>query len=127
METLKRVKLRSWPQTEKDIARCKSGQRAWGNKKPVLSLNAATDPLDNEDDSGRRLCEYWGTIFQARDEGQRHHQHDILRFLQHAPDDIRWTIDKTEFNDLLALKKDSAPGPDGIPHGVYRLFKPSWK
>ena len=53
------------------------------NKKPVLSLSAVTDeedhPLDNEDDSGRRLCE------------------GILRFVQHAPDDIRWTIDKTEF------------------------------
>ena len=33
------------------------------NKKPVLFLSAVTDeeglPLDNEDDSGRRHCEYW--------------------------------------------------------------------
>ena len=35
-----------------------------------------------------------------------------------TPDDIRWTIDKTEFDDLLALEKDSAPGPDGIPYGA---------
>ena len=116
-----------WTQTEKVIAlaRYRSGQRTWRNKKPVLSLSAVTDEeghsLDNEDDSGRRLCEYWGAIFQARDEGPRHHQHeDILRFVQHPPDDIRWTIDKTEFDDLLALKKDSAPGPGGIPYGVYR-------
>ena len=34
--------------------------------------------------------------------------------------DINWTIDLAEFDDLLALKKDSAPGPDGIPYGVYR-------
>ena len=74
-----------WTQTEKDtgLARCRSGQRAWRNKKPVLSLSAVTDeeghPLENEDESGRRLCEYWGTIFQARVEGPRHHQHeDIL-------------------------------------------------
>ena len=52
-------------QTEKDtaLARCRSGQRAWRNKKPVLTLSAVTDeeghPLENEDDSGRRLCEYW--------------------------------------------------------------------
>ena len=34
-----------WTQTEKDIAlaRCRSGQRAWRNKKPVLSLSAVTD------------------------------------------------------------------------------------
>ena len=90
-----------------------------------LSLSAVTDeeghPLDNEDESGRRLCENWRTIFQARVEGPRHHQfEDILRFVQKAPDDIRWTIDKTEFDELIAMKKDSAPGPDGIPYGAYR-------
>ena len=43
------------------------------NKKPVLTLSAVTDeegyPLENEDESGRRLCEYWGNIFQAREKG----------------------------------------------------------
>ena len=53
-----------WTQTEKDtaLARCRSGQRAWRNKKPVLTLRAVTDEeghlLENEDESGRRLCEY---------------------------------------------------------------------
>ena len=55
-------------------------------KKPELCLSAVTDeegpPLENEDESGRRLCEYWGTIFQARVEGPRHHHHDdILRYV----------------------------------------------
>ena len=31
-----------------------------------------------------------------------------------------WTVGQAEFDDLLALEKDSAPGPDGIPYGVYR-------
>ena len=54
-------------------------------------------------------------------EGPRHHQHeDILRYVQQAPDDIRWTIDQAQFDDLLALKKDSAPGRDVIPEGAYR-------
>ena len=75
-------------QTEKDIAlaRCRKSQRAWRNKKPVLTLSAVTDgedhPLENENESGRRLCECWRTIFQAREEGPRHHQYeDILRGL----------------------------------------------
>ena len=58
----------------------------------MLTLSAVTDeegPLENEDDSGRRLCEYRGTIFQARDEGPRHHHHEeILRFVQQGPDGI---------------------------------------
>ena len=51
-------------------------------------------------------------------EGPRHLQHeDIFRYVQQALDDIRWTIEKTEFDELIAMKKDSAPGPDGIPYG----------
>ena len=91
----------------------------------MLSLSAVTDEeghsFENEDESGRRLGEYWGSIFQAREEGPKHQKHeDILRYVQQAPDGISWTIDQAEFDDLLALKKDSAPGPDGIHHGVYR-------
>ena len=33
---------------------------------------------------------------------------------------IRWTIDKTEFDELSAMKKDSAPGPDVFPYGAYK-------
>ena len=60
----------------------------------MLCLHAVTDedghPLENENESGRRLCEYWGTFFQARVEGQRHHQYEnILRYVQKARDDIR--------------------------------------
>ena len=41
-----------------------------------------------------------GTIFQAREEGPRRHQHeDILRYVQQAPDDTNWTIDQAEFDD----------------------------
>ena len=45
---------------------------------------------------------------------------NILRYVQKAPDDIRWTIYRTEFDELIALKKDSAPGPDGFPYRAYR-------
>ena len=80
----------------------------------VLSQMKRAICWKNDDESGRRL--YWRTIFQAREEGPRHHKHeDILRFVQQALDDISWTIDQAEFDDLLALKKYSAPGTDGIP------------
>ena len=59
----------------------------------LFSLSAVTDeeshPLENEDESERSLCEYRRTIFETRDEGPRHHQHDdILRFIQRALGDI---------------------------------------
>ena len=43
---------------KKDIAldRCRNGQRAWRNRKPVLTLSAVADEeghsLENEDESG---------------------------------------------------------------------------
>ena len=61
-----------WTHTEKQ---CISQMQNWTTslayqKKTVLCLGAVTDeeghPLENEDESGRRLCEYWRTIFQAR-------------------------------------------------------------
>ena len=67
------------------------------------------------------MCEYWGAIFQARTEGQRHHHFEnILRYVQKAPDAIRWVIDKNEFDELLALKKEAAPGRDGFQYSLHR-------
>ena len=92
------------------LARCRNSQRAWRNKKAVLTLSAVTDEechtLENEDDSGGRLCEYWRSIFQHREEGPRHlHHEEIFRLVQQAPDDINGTIDQAEFDDFLTLKK----------------------
>ena len=95
-----------WTQTEKDnaLARCRSGQCAWRAKKPVLCLNAVTDedghPLDKRRCIRKKALRVLGSIFQA-------------------PDDIRWFLDRTEFDELIALKQDSAPGPDGIPYGAF--------
>ena len=55
-----------WTQTEKDnaVAKCRQGLRAWRAKRPLLCLHAVTDedghPLENEDESGRRLCDFFG-------------------------------------------------------------------
>ena len=68
-----------WPNVGLDSALLRA-------KKPMLCLHAVTDedshPLENEDESGRRLCEYWSVTFQASAEGPRHHQFENL--LQHV-------------------------------------------
>ena len=86
------------------------------SKKPMLCLHPVTDeegrPLDDEDESGTRLCTDWGRIFEARSEDERHHAYEtILGFVQTAEEDIQWTIDKQEFDEMIATKKESAPGP----------------
>ena len=59
----------TWTQTENDnaLARCRLSLRAWVPKKPMLCLHAVTGdegrPIDDEDESGRRLCAYWGRVF----------------------------------------------------------------
>ena len=109
-----KIRYLPWTQTEKDsaLAKCRLGLRAWRSKKPMLCLQAVTD---EDGESGRKQCEYWRAIFQARAEGPRHHQYEnILRYVQKAPDDIRWAIDKNEFDELMATRKESAPGPDGF-------------
>ena len=90
----------------------------------MLCLHAVTDedghPLENEDEPGRKFFEYWSTIFQARNEDQRHYYFEnILSYVQKAPDDIRWEIDRNEFDELMATRKESAPGPDGA-YSFYR-------
>ena len=43
------------------------------------------------------------------------HLHEaILRYVQKAPDDIRCESDRNEFEELMAAKKESAPGPMGF-------------
>ena len=117
-----------WTQAEKDdaLAKCRLGLRAWRSKKPMLCLHAVTDedghPLENGDESGRRvICDFWSTIFQARNEGVRHHHCEtVLRYVQKALDDIRWEIDRNESDELMAVRKESAPGPDEISYGFHR-------
>ena len=55
-----------WTQTEKGnaLTKCGLSLRAWVPKKPMLCLHAVTEdegrPIDDEDESGRRLCAYSG-------------------------------------------------------------------
>ena len=81
----------------------------------MLCLHAVTDdaerPLDDEDESGMRLCTYWCRIFESRPEDERHPAYETtLEFVQKASEDIQWSIDKQEFDEMIATKKQSAPG-----------------
>ena len=40
--------------------------------------------------------------------------------MQRASEDVQWIIVKQEFDEMLATKRESALGPDGIPYSNYR-------
>ena len=89
---------------------CRLGLRAWRTKKPMLCFHVVTDedghPLENEDESGRILCEYWCKIFEERVEGERHHCHEtLLGYFQKALDEKQWEIAKNEFDEIMATQK----------------------
>ena len=101
-----------WTQTDEDnaLAKCRLGLRAWRAKKTMLCLHALTDedghPLENEDESGRRLSEYWSTIFQAHVEGSS------TITLRPSCDTSRKLVTtrvgkstETKLNELMATKK----------------------
>ena len=100
--------------------------RAWGPKEPMLCLHAvpAEDgiPIEDEDESGMKLCTSWGKIFDSRAEDKRHHAHEtILEYVQKTPEDVQWEIDKREIDEMISTKKESAPGPDGIPYSYLQM------
>ena len=92
---------------EKDNApaRCWSWQCAWRHKNlfylSVLWL--------------MRKTIHWSTCRKSETSPNE----DILRYVQKAPDDIHRTIKRTDFNEVIAMQKDSALAPDGIPYADY--------
>ena len=83
-----------------------------GSKKPILCLHAVTDedghPLEDEDESGMRLCTYWDKIFESRNEDERHPAHEtILENVQKDPGYIQGEIDKRKFDEMIDTKKES--------------------
>ena len=94
---------------------CYGKVQAWTSsmvrQEPMLCLHAVTDedghPLENEEESGRRLCDCWGTIFQVRAEGPKHHRYEnILRYVQKAPGDIRWVMTKMNLTSSWLLRRN---------------------
>ena len=62
-----------------------------------------------------------GNVFSARNaDFPNDRAETTLAFVQPAPPDLRWNIRLDEFEELLASKRESASGPDGLPNSVNR-------
>ena len=60
--------------------------------------------------------EGWARESLAPDE----HGEDMLRNVQSAAEGIVWDVSREEFEELLATKRESAPGPDRHPYSTRR-------
>ena len=76
-------------------------------------------PLNDEEDSGNRQCTHWAGISEARITDERHRSHEtILNFVQQAPEEKQWMVNKEEFDEMPSTMTDSAPGPDRFAGGI---------
>ena len=73
------------------------------------------------DDVGRCLKEHWSLIFPARDEVAHEINAEVdVRHVVGPRDDIVGTVLEEDFCTMLARRKQSALGPDGLSCSVYR-------
>ena len=96
-----------------------------GRQEPKLTIHAINGsddaPIFVPDDATRRLCQNWSGIFRARDYGIPAEQADtMLSFVVPALREMNWCIQFSALEEMLASKRESAPGPDGLPYSVYR-------
>ena len=107
------------------LSTCVSSQQSWAVKKPKLTTHAISNADDvssfHQDEAARRLCQHWGGMFSARGTSiPNGWAQTMLALVQLAPPDLIWNIGSDRFEEHLASKRESAPGPDGLPYSVYR-------
>ena len=98
-----------------------------------MSLNAihspngvSTDPREIAD----ALREHWGKVFHGREVDLSIYRswlaEDGFTFasLGVQQNDPRWTIKQKHVREAIWEAKESAPGPDGIPYGIWKKIEP---
>ena len=104
-------------QAEQDmvLSKCVSSQQHWAAKKAKLTIsvisNADNVPIFDPHEVARRLCLRRGDIFRARTSDMPNDRAEtMLEFVQTAPPELSWNIGLDELEELLASKRESAPG-----------------
>ena len=95
---------------------------AWALRTAKLLLHAVITPdgsgLDSPNEVGKCLRAYWTGVLVTVDEDLTCAGR-LLETVVSAPDNNVWTIPKDKFDQLVASKRASAPGPDGISHTAF--------
>ena len=82
------------------------------NLSSMLFRTSTMLPVFEPDEAARRLCQHWGGMFSARiADIPNDWAETMLASVQPAPVDLSWTLGLDEFEELLASKRESVPGP----------------
>ena len=121
----KSLALMSTRQRRHGFVQLRFKQVELGRQEPKLTIyaiNGSDDaPIFVPDDAARRLCQNWSGIFRVPDYGIPAGQADtLLSFVVPALREMKWATEFSAFEEMLASKRESAPGPDGLPYSVYQ-------
>ena len=79
--------------------------------------------IKSEDEAMSRLLQHWANVFRAKGIDHAEALGIASKYTKSFPE-LCWTMDFGQFASMLALKLDSASGPDGIPFSALRTDGP---
>ena len=84
----------------------------------VLAYEEELNSLDiNQEEKDMALSKCFG---ERGDHIPKKRADTMLSFVEPAPLGSKWMIESSEFEEMLASKREAAPGPDGLPGSVCR-------
>jgi len=76
------------------------------------------DPALDNASAASLLTEHWRHTFES---GRvfRDHMQRLAPFVQRAPENLEWVLDREEFGHMVDKMRDTSPGPDGLPYTAW--------
>ena len=77
--------------------------------------------LDDVDVAAERSRRHWEAFFRSHENEILAEQFNtIVRYVQPSPEGNKWEFSWEEFEVIVCLSRESAPGADGLPNSAYR-------
>jgi hypothetical protein len=80
-------------------------------------------PVTEATDIGRLLIAHWGPIFDCKSVDLEA-AGPFADQIQQVPTDFSWDISHESLDEAILRTGSSAPGPDGVPYGAWRMAPP---
>ena len=89
-----------------------------------LRAKPGNPPTSDPSEMGLIARNFWSKVWNKRPDAETPSQEEISLYLQDYPGSISTAPKISDIDDIDSIisTNDSAPGPDGIPFAIYRLF-----